>query len=384
VTELGDRILTAALEEKEAMLSFLVDLASLESPSDVPEAQAPVQALLTSALETVGYRVTKVRGVETGGYLFASPRDRIRNRPTQLLLGHCDTVWREGTLETMPLVREGGCLRGPGVFDMKGGLAQMIFALRILRKLDLEPEVTPVVLVNSDEEIGSPESERGIRRIARRVVRAFIPEPAMGDAGRLKTERKGVGRFTVRAVGKAAHAGLDPGGGASAILELSHVIQALHFMTDLDRGISVNVGVISGGTRPNVIAAEATAVVDLRVRSAEDGAQVEAWIRGLVPTVPGTRLEIEGGLVVPPLERTPRNRALWEAARAAAEEDLGMSLEEAASGGGSDGNTTSQLTATLDGLGAVGDGAHAAHEFLYVDRHVERCALLARLLLLAP
>lgn len=384
MTELGDRILTAALEEKEAMLSFLVDLASLESPSDVPEAQAPVQALLTSALETVGYRVTKVRGVETGGYLFASPRDRIRNRPTQLLLGHCDTVWREGTLETMPLVREGGCLRGPGVFDMKGGLAQMIFALRILRKLDLEPEVTPVVLVNSDEEIGSPESERGIRRIARRVVRAFIPEPAMGDAGRLKTERKGVGRFTVRAVGKAAHAGLDPGGGASAILELSHVIQALHSMTDLDRGISVNVGVISGGTRPNVIAAEATAVVDLRVRSAEDGAQVEAWIRGLVPTVPGTRLEIEGGLVVPPLERTPRNRALWEAARAAAEEDLGLTLEEAASGGGSDGNTTSQLTATLDGLGAVGDGAHAAHEFLYVDRHVERCALLARLLLLAP
>lgn len=384
MTELGDRILTAALEEKEAMLSFLMDLASLESPSDVPEAQAPVQALLTSALETVGYRVTKVRGVETGGYLFASPRDRIRNRPTQLLLGHCDTVWKEGTLETMPLVREGGCLRGPGVFDMKGGLAQMIFALRILRKLDLEPEVTPVVLVNSDEEIGSPESERGIRRIARRVVRAFIPEPAMGDAGRLKTERKGVGRFTVRAVGKAAHAGLDPGGGASAILELSHVIQALHSMTDLDRGISVNVGVISGGTRPNVIAAEATAVVDLRVRSAEDGAQVEAWIRGLVPTVPGTRLEIEGGLVVPPLERTPRNRALWEAARAAAEEDLGLTLEEAASGGGSDGNTTSQLTATLDGLGAVGDGAHAAHEFLYVDRHVERCALLARLLLLAP
>lgn len=384
MTELGDRILTAALEEKEAMLSFLMDLASLESPSDVPEAQAPVQALLTSALETVGYRVTKVRGVETGGYLFASPRDRIRNRPTQLLLGHCDTVWKEGTLETMPLVREGGCLRGPGVFDMKGGLAQMIFALRILRKLDLEPEVTPVVIVNSDEEIGSPESERGIRRIARRVVRAFIPEPAMGDAGRLKTERKGVGRFTVRAVGKAAHAGLDPGGGASAILELSHVIQALHSMTDLDRGISVNVGVISGGTRPNVIAAEATAVVDLRVRSAEDGAQVEAWIRGLVPTVPGTRLEIEGGLVVPPLERTPRNRALWEAARAAAEEDLGLTLEEAASGGGSDGNTTSQLTATLDGLGAVGDGAHAAHEFLYVDRHVERCALLARLLLLAP
>ena len=383
MNELGEKILELAEDEKEAMLSFLMELASLESPSDVPEAQVPVQTLLASALEELGYRVRKVPGKLTGGVLFAVPRDRVRHRPAQLLLGHCDTVWKKGTLETMPVVLEGGRLKGPGVFDMKAGLSQMIFALKILRRLGLEPEVTPVILVNSDEEIGSPESTRTIRLVSRRVVRAFIPEPALGEEGKLKTVRKGVARFSVRVMGKAAHAGLDPTGGASAIQELSHVIQALHAMTELDRGISVNVGVISGGTRPNVIAPEAVAEVDVRMLSVQDGEAMEERIRSLVPTVPGTRLEIRGGTLMGPLERTPRNRALWKAVRTAAL-DLGMNLEEATVGGGSDGNTTSQFTATLDGLGAVGDGAHASHEFLHVDRQVERCALLARLLLLAP
>ena len=381
--ELGEKILAVAEEEKEAMLSFLLELASMESPSDEPEAQVPVQAFLTSALEDLGYRVRKVSGKRSGGFIFATPRERIRGRTAQLLLGHCDTVWKKGTLETMPLILEGNRLRGPGVFDMKAGLAQMIFALKILRKLGVEPEVTPVILVNSDEEMGSPESTPAIGRVARRVIRAYLPEPAMGEEGKLKTVRKGMSRFRIRVVGKAAHAGLDPEGGASAILELAHVIRTLHSMTDLARGVTVNVGVVSGGTRANVIAPEATAEVDLRMLSKQDGDEVEARIRTLPTTVPGTRLEIEGGMLMAPMERTPRNRDLWEAARRAAE-DLGMTLEETMVGGGSDGNTTSQFTATLDGLGAVGDGAHASHEFLYVDRQVERCALLARLLLLAP
>jgi glutamate carboxypeptidase len=292
-------------------------------------------------------------------------------------------VWKLGTLRTMPVELDGNRLRGPGVFDMKAGLTQMIFALRILRSLDLEPEVTPVILINSDEEIGSPESEPAIRQAAREAIRAFIPEPGMGLGGTLKTVRKGVGRFTLTVTGKAAHAGLDPTGGASAILELSYLIQALHAMTDLGRGITVNVGVISGGTRPNVIAGEAIGEVDFRILSTDDGKEVEERVRSLTTTVPGTSVKIEGGLLVPPLERTPRNRALWEAAVGAAG-DLGLELEEGVAGGGSDGNTTSQFTATLDGLGAVGDGAHASHEFLFVDRQVERCALLARLLLLAP
>jgi glutamate carboxypeptidase len=266
---------------------------------------------------------------------------------------------------------------------MKGGLAQIVFSLRILKRLNLEPEVAPVVLVNSDEEIGSPESGPAIRRVAEEAVRAFIPEPGMGFEGKLKTLRKGWGRFDLTVTGKAAHAGLDPTGGASAILELAHLIPRLHDMTDLGRGLTVNVGVISGGTRSNVIAAEARAEVDVRVLSTDDGKEAEEWIRALSTTVPGTFLTIDGGFHVPPLEPTPRNRALWEAARDAGR-DLGMELEEATAGGGSDGNTTSQHTATLDGLGPVGDGAHAPHEFLFVDKQVERLALLTRLLLLAP
>ncbi|NNM06536.1 MAG: M20/M25/M40 family metallo-hydrolase, partial [Gemmatimonadetes bacterium] len=262
-------------------------------------------------------------------------------------------------------------------------LTQIVFALRILRKLGLEPEVTPVVLINSDEEIGSPESSPAIRKAAQEACRAFIPEPGMGMDGKLKTVRKGWGRFVLKVTGKAAHAGLDPTGGASAILELAHLIPKLHAMTELDRGLTVNVGVISGGTRSNVIAPEAEGEVDVRVLSMADGEEIEAKIRALTTTVPGTSLEIEGGFHVPPLEPTPRNRALWEAAQAAGR-DLGLELEEAMAGGGSDGNTTSQYTATLDGLGPVGDGAHASHEFLFVDKQVERCALLARLLLLGP
>jgi glutamate carboxypeptidase len=383
MTELGKKLLEVAEAEKEAMISFLQELASMESPSDVPESQIPVQMHLTRALEDLGFRVERTAGRTSGGILFAEPLDRDPSRPSQLMLGHSDTVWKLGTLDTMPVVLEGNRLRGPGVFDMKAGLTQMIFALRILRTLGMEPEVTPLVLVNSDEETGSSESGEAIRRVAQEVVRAFIPEPGMGMEGKVKTVRKGVSRFSVRVLGKAAHAGLDPTGGASAILELSYLVQALHAMTDLERGLSVNVGTVSGGTRPNVIAPEATAEVDVRILAAEDAVEIEERIRGLEPAVPGTSIEIDGGLLIPPLERTPRNQALWRMARGAATE-LGLELEETISGGGSDGNTTSLFTATLDGIGAVGDGAHAPHEFLFVDKQVERCALLARLLLLAP
>lgn len=383
MTELGRELLAAAREEREAILDLLMELASMESPSDVPESQVPVQACLARELEVLGFEVRKLPGERTGGSILALPRNRVRGRPAQLLLGHCDTVWARGTLKSMPLILEGDRLKGPGVFDMKGGLAQIIVALRTLRKLEVEPEVTPVVLINSDEEIGSPESGKHIRRLARRVIRALIPEPGMGMEGKLKTVRKGWSRYTVKVTGKAAHAGLDPKGGASAILELAHLIQTLHGMTNLEEGVTVNVGVVAGGTRSNVIAPEALGEVDVRVLTTRQGQEIREKILGLTATVPGTKVEVEEGGQVPPLEGTPRNRALWEAAREAGTE-LGMRLEEVTAGGGSDGNTTSLYTATLDGLGAVGDGAHADHEFIFVEKLVDRCALLARILLLRP
>jgi glutamate carboxypeptidase len=314
--------------------------------------------------------------------LFGRPRARAKKSPLQLLVGHCDTVWPVGTVREMPVRVEGETLRGPGVFDMKGGLVQMLFALRAVNDLGLRPPADSVVVINSDEEIGSPDSSPLIGRLARRAVRAFILEPAFGRSGKLKTARKASGGFTITVKGRAAHAGVNPEEGASAILEMSYQIQRLFALNDAGRGITVNVGTIDGGLRSNVVAAEVRASVDVRVRTRQDAAQVEAAIRGLRPVNPQTTIKIEGGINQLPMEPLPRNQALWRLAQDLGRR-LGLELDQAAVGGASDGNTTSQYTATLDGLGAVGDGAHAAHELVLLPHMVARCALLV-LLLLAP
>jgi len=367
---------------RQAMIAFLERLVLAESPSARPESQQEVLAALYGSLTELDYHVHLVPGRTSGGHLVARPNTRIRGRPLQLLVGHCDTVWPVGTLKHMPLKTGDGRMAGPGVYDMKAGLVQILWALRAIRDLHIPLEVTPVVVVNSDEEIGSRESSATIHRLARRAERAFVLEPSLGDNGRLKTQRKGVGRFTVEITGRAAHAGLDPESGASAILELSFQIQQLFALNDLDRGVTVNVGQIDGGLQPNVIAPASKAVVDVRVPSQADAARVESAIRALTPQTPGVSIAVEGYFGRPPLEHTPRNRALWALARRCGE-SLGVTLEEGMAGGGSDGCTTSLYTATLDGLGAVGGGAHAAHEFIYLDSLVERGALLT-LLLSAP
>jgi len=366
---------------RQAMVDALVEVASLESPTDVPESQQAVQQSFSGALERRGFVVRRIRGRSTADHLYARPRVRERGRPGQLLMGHTDTVWPVGTLAAMPVRVDDGHVRGPGTFDMKAGLVQGVFAVEALEALGLEPPATPVWLINSDEEIGSPDSRRWVRLVARNVVRTFVLEPAFGPEGRLKTARKGVARFRVTVRGAPAHAGLDPTAGASAIAELANVIQKLHALTDLKRGTTVNVGTIRGGTRANVIAAEAVAEVDVRVSSLADGEEVTRAIRSLEPVTPGTAIHVEGGVGIPPLERTERNLALWEQAQQAGAH-LGLDLQDFLAGGGSDGNTTSQFTATLDGLGAIGDGAHATHEMVSIAGMVERAALLAELLML--
>jgi glutamate carboxypeptidase len=376
------RLLHEVRWRRDQFLSVLESLCRAESPSLDAHRQQAVHAVLAANLDALGYEVRELPGVRSGGHLYARPRRRNRGTGVQLLLGHYDTVWPAGTLATMPFGFEGDRARGPGVYDMKGGLAQIVVALASLRGLAIEPELTPVVLVNADEEVGSRESGRYVRRLARIADRALVLEPSLGIEGRLKTERKGVARYTVVVHGRAAHAGLDPGAGASAILELSHVIQALFALNDPARGITVNVGTIDGGLRPNVVAAESRAVVDVRTRSAADAERVDASIRQLQPVTPGTSLSIEGGPGRPPLEPTPRNQALFETAQALGQH-LGMTLDGGTAGGGSDGSTASLHTATLDGLGPVGDGAHAAHEYLEIGPTLDRAALLA-LLLVAP
>jgi len=376
------RLLHEVRWRRDQFLSVLESLCRAESPSLDAHRQQAVHAVLAANLDALGYAVRELPGTRSGGHLYARPRRRNRGARVQLLLGHYDTVWPAGTLATMPFGVEGDRARGPGVYDMKGGLAQIVVALASLRGLAIEPELTPVVLVNADEEVGSRESGRYVQRLARIADRALVLEPSLGIEGRLKTERKGVARYTVVVHGRAAHAGLDPGAGASAILELSHVIQALFALNDPARGITVNVGTIDGGLRPNVVAAESRAVVDVRTRSAADAERVDASIRQLQPVTPGTSLSIEGGPGRPPLEPTPRNQALFETAQALGQH-LGMSLDGGTAGGGSDGSTASLHTATLDGLGPVGDGAHAAHEYIEIGPTLDRAALLA-LLLVAP
>jgi glutamate carboxypeptidase len=382
--DLPKRIVEYLEGTRTQMADLLELLVRAESPSDDPIAQGPMLELLSNAFAKRGFRPQVLPGKTSGGMLFAMPAKRPRFVPHQLVLGHCDTVWPIGTLESMPIKTDGGIFWGPGSYDMKAGLVQGLFALEALDAAGVDTfPVTPVFLINSDEEIGSRESTRVIKRLARRADRCFVLEPSLGPDGHLKTARKGVGRFTIRVRGKAAHAGLDPGKGASAILELSLIIQKLFALNDAERGITVNVGTIDGGLSPNVVAPQSEAMVDVRAPTAEDAAHIEQAIHSLKAETPGTEVEVEGAIRRPPMERTPGNQKLWLLARRGAA-DLGIEIEQAAAGGGSDGNTTSQYAPTLDGLGAVGAGAHAVSEHLVLERMVERSALLARLLSFPP
>lgn len=378
----ADRILAHVRDQEPLLIRLLRDLVVAESPSAEPAVHDTARHVLIAALLDLGFRALRVGRNPAPQHVYARPTTRRRGAPLQLVVGHYDTVWPVGTIRERPFEVSGNVIRGPGVFDMKGGLVQLVLAFSALRQLGLEPPLTPVIFVNADEEIGSRSSTRYIRALARRSQRAYVLEPALGESGSLKTERKGIGRFTVTVHGKAAHAGLDPSGGASAILELSHVIQKLFALNDPEKGITVNVGTVDGGVQPNVIAPQSSAVVDVRVPSNADGERIEQQIRAIEPVTPGVRLRVEGAIGRPSMEATPRNEALWCQARRIGTE-LGIELTRASVGGGSDGNTTSQFTATLDGLGPVGHGAHSRHEFLYIDRTLERAALLA-MLLLAP
>lgn len=380
--DIATRIRAYLDERRDAMVDLLGRLVQSESPSHEPDSQRAVQSMVGEALTDSGYEVEHLPGEITGGQLHAVATGRVGD-PYQLMVGHCDTVWPLGTLERMPMEVENGQLRGPGSFDMKGGLVQIVFALRALRGLDLEPPLALAVFVNSDEEIGSPESRVHIERLAAGADRALIIEPAMGPEGFIKTARKGISRYTLRVRGRSSHAGLDPERDASAIRELAHQIERIYALNAPDEGLTVNVGVIEGGSLSNVVAEEARAEIDVRVLSDEQARRVERALQALRPSFPGTTLEISGQQEASPLERTPRNRALWEAVRRAGRR-LDLNLEETIAGGASDGNTTSRFTPTVDGLGTLGDGAHADHEYVDIATMPERAAMLALVLMEPP
>ena len=365
-------------ERQGEMIASVREMVLRESPTQNKHACDALCSHLADEFECLGGRVSIHRQRSAGNHLQVD-FSGDKGRKAVLLLGHFDTVYDVGTLRTMPWHEEHGRLYGPGVFDMKGGIAQMMFALWALREIrgGLPRPVT--VLLVSDEEEGSASSRALTEKLARQCAAVLVCEPS-GPGGALKTARKGVGSFLMKITGQAAHSGLDFEKGHSAILELAHQIQAISRLTNLKRGITLNVGVVRGGTRTNVIPAEAEAEVDLRVGKKADGAAMERKLRRLRPVNPKCRIEIEGGINRPPMERTKHVVALFELAREIAGE-LGFPLAEIAVGGGSDGNFTGAIgIPTLDGLGAVGEGAHATHESVVAAELPRRAALLAGLI----
>jgi glutamate carboxypeptidase len=372
-------LLAGARRKESALVDLIRQLVLAESPSDDKAAVDACVALVSGHAKALGGRVKLHRQRGFGDVLEArfGPRTKAARAGRILLLGHLDTVWPLGTLKAMPFRQAEGRLWGPGTLDMKAGAAMALTAIEMLTEAGmLEREI--VLLLNSEEEVGSPVSRPVTERLAQECAAVFVLEPAQGLA--YKTARKGTGSWRIDVAGVAAHAGVDFEKGASAIRELARQIEAVSLWTDLKRGLTVNVGVVGGGSKSNVIAAQAWAEVDVRIARKGDGARMERKFDALKPMDKRCTLTVSGGINRPPMERTQGTAKLFRRARRLAAE-LGFPLDEASTGGASDGNFTSALgIPTLDGMGAVGEGAHARHESVVVEHLAPRTALLAGLL----
>jgi glutamate carboxypeptidase len=372
--------LPLARAKRDQVISFIRELVECESPSGEKSAVDNFVDLLIERTSDIA-RPKRIRSKKFGDHLRLEFELAASRKSGQLLvLGHSDTVWPLRTLSKMPFRQKGGRLWGPGVLDMKSGLAFLICAVRILRELNVAVRYKVVLLLVSDEEVGSITSRPITEREARSSKAALVLEPGTGLLGKLKTARKGVGRYVISIHGRAAHAGLDFDNGASAILEAARQIDRIAALTDVGRGITVNPGVIRGGTASNVVAAEAHIDLDVRVPKLSDGEAIDRKLRRLKPIDRRCKIEVSGGINRPPMERTKAGAELFRKARQIGAE-LGITLEESTSGGGSDGNFTAALgIPTLDGLGGVGEGAHANNESILIERIPDRIALLAGLL----
>jgi glutamate carboxypeptidase len=364
--------------ELEGMLVRVSALVRRESPTSHSDGVNAAQEIVARWADALGGRVTRHPRDGSGGVLEARFGNPQGERKPVLLLGHLDTVWPIGTLARMPWRVENGRAFGPGVLDMKAGVVMALEAMRLVREVDVDRPV--VLLLSGDEEMGSHHSRELIEEIAKECRAAFVLEPAEGPEGAYKTARKGVGQFRLEIAGVPSHSGVDFGAGHSAVRELAWQIEQISAMTDLDRGTTLNVGVVGGGTQSNVVAAAAWAEIDLRVKTVADAEAVTRKLKGLKARDAQCILRLSGGLNRPPMERTSSTAALFAQAKELAA-GLGFALEEAATGGGSDGNFTSALgVPTLDGVGAIGNGAHAENESIRIDSLVTRTALLAAMI----
>ncbi len=371
------------LANHDWLLEFIEALVAIESPSDDAAAVNRCGRELASRLEAMGGAIARIPSSGAGPSTSLRAGDHLRagfgSGPRQiLLLGHFDTVWPVGQLATMPLKRDAGRLYGPGVFDMKAGIGLASLATRAVIEQGLDG-CQIVMLWTTDEEVGSTTSRALIEAEASKSEAVLVFEPSL-PGGALKTSRKGVGQFELIARGVSAHAGLDPGKGVSAVRELARQIIAIDDLQDPAHGVTVTVGVIRGGTRANVVPDEARATIDARANTRADAERIARVLKSLQPQIAGARLEVKGGFDRPPLERSAAVVKLFETAKAVAA-DIGLTLGEGSAGGGSDGNFTAAIgVPTLDGIGAIGDGAHALHEHVEIDALVSRAAVIAGLL----
>ena len=382
-----DSLAKSVAGREGAMVEAIGELAAIESPSDDAEAVDRAVDWVEGRGTALGARAKRYKNLRDGAsrygvvleLRFSPGRKKNADKPL-LLLGHLDTVWANGTLSSMPVKQSDGRLYGPGVYDMKAGVIMALTALQTVIESSLLKQAVTLLLV-SDEEIGSPVSRPITEKLATQASAVYVLEPAQGPQGAYKTARKGVGGYRLDVRGIGAHSGVDFTAGHSAVLELARQIEVIAGFTDLDRGLTVNPGVVGGGTRSNVIAEAAWVEIDVRVARTADVKGIERKLRGLRPFNKKCSLTLTGGLNRPPMERTNGTAALFKRATTLAEH-LGFNLEEAATGGGSDGNFTSALgVPTLDGMGAVGGGAHASNESIVIDALVPRTSLLAGMLM---
>jgi glutamate carboxypeptidase len=370
-----DSHLRYARSKQKEIVALIQEFVECESPSDHPPGIARFVDLLAESVTDIA----KIKKFDGGHARIEFTLPGTKKDGQILALGHSDTVWTLGTLRTMPFREQKGRLWGPGVLDMKAGLAFFIFAMRSLRELDVPVARKVVMQVNSDEEVGSESSRPLTEEAARSSIAVLVLEPGTGLEGKLKTARKGVGDYTLTVRGKASHAGVDFANGANAIVEMARQLERIAGFTQLDRGVTVSPGVIQGGTRSNVVPAECRAEIDIRAPRDRDRVYLEKKFASLKPFDKRCALELTGGLNRPPMERSAGVRKLYSTAKKLAAE-LGVALEESSTGGGSDGNFTAALgIPTLDGLGAVGEGAHAPNESILINRISDRTALLAKL-----
>jgi glutamate carboxypeptidase len=368
-------------KQQNQIIDTIQQLVEIESPSDIKAAADRLATVLASRFSELGGKV-RVHGAEKfGNHLEIRFKSRARDSSPVLLLGHIDTVYPIGTISRMPFRVAKGRLWGPGVLDMKGGIALMLHVVEALLAWSDAKLSRPItIFLVSDEEVGSLSSRAITEKLARESAAVLVLEPAHGLNGAVKTSRKGVDEYVLHVTGKAAHSGLDFEKGQSAVLELARQILEIHKLVDMQRGITLNVGKITGGTRVNVVPAEASASIDVRMTRGQDAAEIERKLKALKPVNPNCKLQLTGGMNRPPMERSRAVVSLYEKAISVAKQ-LGWALDEAAVGGGSDGNFTAALgIPTLDGLGAVGEGAHADHESILISELPRRAALLAELI----